>query len=157
MQLQICALHIRPMVKNRQLDRSGEVASAQSSEPVTACARSQGLLRLRAEFTQRRLSRSLCGRRNGKVGREADDGAGFQFVPWRPALEQQLGKQVGGVMAPGARSIGPSAANAGWHLILCVFVADGACYLSLSDLSARLGAAFMISTADPARRRNCRT
>jgi hypothetical protein len=29
------------------------------------------------------------------------DGVGFQLVPWRPALEQQLGKQVGGVMAPG--------------------------------------------------------
>jgi type IV secretory pathway VirD2 relaxase len=30
-----------------------------------------------------------------------DDGMGFQLVPWRPALEQQLGKQVVGVMAPG--------------------------------------------------------
>ena len=30
-----------------------------------------------------------------------DDGMGFQLVPWRPALEQQLGRQVGGVMAPG--------------------------------------------------------
>jgi hypothetical protein len=29
-----------------------------------------------------------------------DDGMGFQLVPWRPALEQQLGKQVSGVMAP---------------------------------------------------------
>ena len=30
-----------------------------------------------------------------------DDGMGFQLVPWRPALEQQLGKQVVGVMSPG--------------------------------------------------------
>ena len=30
-----------------------------------------------------------------------DDGMGFQLVPWRPALEQQLGHQVTGVMAPG--------------------------------------------------------
>jgi type IV secretory pathway VirD2 relaxase len=30
-----------------------------------------------------------------------DDGVGFQLVPWRPALEQQLGKQVAGVMTPG--------------------------------------------------------
>jgi type IV secretory pathway VirD2 relaxase len=30
-----------------------------------------------------------------------DDGMGFQLVPWRPALEQQLGKQVAGVMVPG--------------------------------------------------------
>jgi hypothetical protein len=30
-----------------------------------------------------------------------DDGMWFQLVPWRPALEQQLGRQVGGVMAFG--------------------------------------------------------
>jgi type IV secretory pathway VirD2 relaxase len=30
-----------------------------------------------------------------------DDGMGFQLVPWRPALEQQLGKQVAGVITPG--------------------------------------------------------
>jgi hypothetical protein len=27
-----------------------------------------------------------------------DDGLGFQLVPWRPALEQQIGRQVSGVM-----------------------------------------------------------
>ena len=32
-----------------------------------------------------------------------DDGLGFQLVPWRPALERQLGKQVGGVMMPDRR------------------------------------------------------
>lgn len=32
-----------------------------------------------------------------------DDGLGFQLVPWRPALEQHLGRQVGGVMMPGGR------------------------------------------------------
>jgi type IV secretory pathway VirD2 relaxase len=30
-----------------------------------------------------------------------DDGLGFQLVPWRPALEQQLGKHISGVMSPG--------------------------------------------------------
>jgi type IV secretory pathway VirD2 relaxase len=30
-----------------------------------------------------------------------DNGLGFQLVPWRPALEQQLGQQVSGVFAPG--------------------------------------------------------
>jgi hypothetical protein len=30
-----------------------------------------------------------------------DDGMGFQLVPWRPALEQQLGRQVSGVVSPG--------------------------------------------------------
>jgi type IV secretory pathway VirD2 relaxase len=29
-----------------------------------------------------------------------DDGLGFQLVPWRPALDQQLGRQVSGVMLP---------------------------------------------------------
>lgn len=29
-----------------------------------------------------------------------DDGLGFQLVPWRPALEQQLGRQVSGVTLP---------------------------------------------------------
>ena len=32
-----------------------------------------------------------------------DDGLGFQLVPWRPAIEQHLGRQVGGVMMPGGR------------------------------------------------------
>jgi hypothetical protein len=30
-----------------------------------------------------------------------DNGLGFQLVPWRPALEQQLGQQVSGVLGPG--------------------------------------------------------
>jgi type IV secretory pathway VirD2 relaxase len=30
-----------------------------------------------------------------------DDGMGFQLLPWRPALELQLGRHVGGVIAPG--------------------------------------------------------
>jgi Protein of unknown function (DUF3363) len=30
-----------------------------------------------------------------------DNGLGFQLVPWRPALEQHLGQQVSGVLAPG--------------------------------------------------------
>jgi len=39
-----------------------------------------------------------------------DDGLGFQLVPWRPALERHLGRQVGGVMSPGGTvdwSFGP--------------------------------------------------
>ncbi|MBB2201622.1 relaxase/mobilization nuclease domain-containing protein [Gluconacetobacter tumulisoli] len=30
-----------------------------------------------------------------------DDGLGFQLVPWRPALEQKLGRHVSGTMSPG--------------------------------------------------------
>ena len=32
-----------------------------------------------------------------------DDGLGFQLVPWRPAIEQHLGKQVSGTIGPGGR------------------------------------------------------
>jgi type IV secretory pathway VirD2 relaxase len=37
-----------------------------------------------------------------------DDGLGFQLVPWRPALEKEIGRQVRGVMAPGG--------TVDWHL-----------------------------------------
>jgi hypothetical protein len=30
-----------------------------------------------------------------------DNGLGFQLVPWRPALEKELGREVRGVIAPG--------------------------------------------------------
>ncbi|MFA7587546.1 MAG: DUF3363 domain-containing protein, partial [Novosphingobium sp.] len=30
-----------------------------------------------------------------------DNGLGFQLVPWRPALEQHLGRHVSGTMAAG--------------------------------------------------------
>ena len=32
-----------------------------------------------------------------------DDGLGFQLVPWRPALEQNLGRQVSGIMLPSGK------------------------------------------------------
>jgi type IV secretory pathway VirD2 relaxase len=32
-----------------------------------------------------------------------DKGLGFQLVPWRPALEREMGSQVSGVMMPGGR------------------------------------------------------
>jgi len=32
-----------------------------------------------------------------------DDGLGFQLVPWRPAFEKDLGREVRGVIAPGGR------------------------------------------------------
>ena len=38
-----------------------------------------------------------------------DDGMRFQLVPWRPALEQQLGRQVGGVIAAGGNAAGSGA------------------------------------------------
>jgi Protein of unknown function (DUF3363) len=32
-----------------------------------------------------------------------DDGLGYQLVPWRPALEPELGRHVSGVMMSGGR------------------------------------------------------
>jgi type IV secretory pathway VirD2 relaxase len=32
-----------------------------------------------------------------------DDGLGFELVPWRPALEEHIGRQVSGIMLPGGR------------------------------------------------------
>jgi hypothetical protein len=32
-----------------------------------------------------------------------DNGLGFQLVPWRPALEKELGREVRGVIAPGGQ------------------------------------------------------
>ncbi|MFZ2158085.1 MAG: DUF3363 domain-containing protein [Bradyrhizobium sp.] len=32
-----------------------------------------------------------------------DDGLGFQLVPWRPALERQLGREIAGIAMPGGR------------------------------------------------------
>ncbi len=37
-----------------------------------------------------------------------DDGLGFQLVPWRPALDKELGREVRGVIAPGG--------NVEWNL-----------------------------------------
>ena len=30
-----------------------------------------------------------------------DDGLGFELVPWQPALEQQISRQISGMMMPG--------------------------------------------------------
>src|SRR3546814_17732448 len=35
-----------------------------------------------------------------------EDGLGFQLVPWRPALDPQLGKHISGTMAHGGGAIG---------------------------------------------------
>jgi hypothetical protein len=30
-----------------------------------------------------------------------DDGVGFSLVPWRPALEQHVGRHISGTVVPG--------------------------------------------------------
>jgi hypothetical protein len=30
-----------------------------------------------------------------------DDGLGFSLVPWRPALEQHIGRHISGIVMPG--------------------------------------------------------
>ena len=50
-----------------------------------------------------RVAGVYCRRITLASGRFAmiDDGLGFQLVPWRPALEQHLGRQVSGIAASG--------------------------------------------------------
>ena len=49
------------------------------------------------------VSGTLVGATNLGSGKYAmiDDGLGFSLVPWQPALEQRLGRQVTGVAMPG--------------------------------------------------------
>ena len=49
------------------------------------------------------VSGQLVGSTQLSSGRFAmiDDGLGFSLVPWRPALEQHIGRQISGVAMPG--------------------------------------------------------
>jgi hypothetical protein len=49
------------------------------------------------------VSGQLVGSKQLSSGRFAmiDDGLGFSLVPWRPALEQHIGRQISGVATPG--------------------------------------------------------
>jgi type IV secretory pathway VirD2 relaxase len=65
-------------------------------------ARARGLAFKPAEVGNY-VSGTLVGAANLRSGKYAmiDDGLGFSLVPWQPALEQRLGKQITGVAMPG--------------------------------------------------------
>ena len=78
-------------LRQRDLDEAAAKISADTGlahRPPIDGERVSGTYRLRVALASGRFAM-------------IDDGLGFQLVPWRPALEQQLGKQVSGVVMPG--------------------------------------------------------
>ncbi len=86
----IFARDLLSTLRDRELDEIGAKLSAEAGLPYRSAAAGEhvsGIYRQRVTLSSGRFAM-------------IDDGASFQLVPWRPALEQQLGKQVIGVMAP---------------------------------------------------------
>jgi type IV secretory pathway VirD2 relaxase len=77
---------------------------ADLDQAVTRIARETGLAH-RPAATGEIVSGQYRERVTLASGRFAmiDDGLGFQLVPWRPALDRQLGRQLLGTMMPGGR------------------------------------------------------
>ena len=78
-------------LRHRELDQAAAKLSADTGLAHRASAEGDhvsGIYRQRVTLSSGRFAM-------------IDNGLGFQLVPWRPALEQQLGKQVSGVMTPG--------------------------------------------------------
>jgi type IV secretory pathway VirD2 relaxase len=77
-------------LRRQELDGAASKLSAETGlahRPSADGEHVSGIYRQRVTLSSRRFAM-------------IDDGMGFQLVPWRPALEQQLGKQVAGVMSP---------------------------------------------------------
>ena len=78
-------------LRHRDLDEAASKLSAETGlayRPSTEGEHVSGVYRKRVTLSSGRFAM-------------IDDGMGFQLVPWRPALEQHLGHQLGGVIAPG--------------------------------------------------------
>lgn len=78
-------------LKQQELDKVSASVSAETGLAHRPCAEGDhvaGIYRQRVSLSSGRFAM-------------IDDGLGFQLVPWRPALERHLGRQVGGAMSPG--------------------------------------------------------
>lgn len=78
-------------LRRRELESATSKLSAETSLPHRSSAEGEhvsGVYRQRVSLASGRFAM-------------IDDGLGFQLVPWRPVLEQQLGKQVSGIATPG--------------------------------------------------------
>jgi hypothetical protein len=87
----IFARELLKMLRERDLSTAATTLSAESGlahRPSVEGEHVAGIYRRRVTLSSGRFAM-------------IDDGLGFQLVPWRPALEQQLGRQVSGVLAPG--------------------------------------------------------
>ena len=75
----------------RELDAAAGRLSAETGlahQPSAAGEHVAGVYRQRVQIASGRFAM-------------IDNGLGFELVPWKPALEQQLGRQVSGVALPG--------------------------------------------------------
>ena len=87
----IFARDLLPTLRRRELDDAAAKLSAETGlayQPAAEGERVSGVYRQRVTLASGRFAM-------------IDDGLGFQLVPWRPALEKELGREVRGVMAPG--------------------------------------------------------
>jgi type IV secretory pathway VirD2 relaxase len=87
----IFARDLLATLRRRELDDAAAKLSAETGlayQPATEGERVSGVYRQRVTLAAGRFVM-------------IDDGLGFQLVPWRPALEKELGREVRGVMAPG--------------------------------------------------------
>jgi type IV secretory pathway VirD2 relaxase len=78
-------------LRRRELEQAVRTLSAETGLPFHSSSEGEyvsGVYRRRVDLASGRFAM-------------IDDGMGFQFVPWRPALERHLGKQVNGSIAPG--------------------------------------------------------
>jgi hypothetical protein len=84
----IFARDLLSTLRDRELGEIGARLSAETSLPYRIAVAGEhvvGIYRQRVTLSSGRFAM-------------IDDGTSLQLVPWRPALEQQLGKQIGGVM-----------------------------------------------------------
>jgi hypothetical protein len=78
-------------LRRQELNEAAAKLSADSGhayQPATEGERIAGIYRQRVTLASGRFAM-------------IDDGLGFQLVPWRPAIEKNLGREVRGTMAPG--------------------------------------------------------
>jgi type IV secretory pathway VirD2 relaxase len=78
-------------LRHRELDETAAGLSAETGlayQPGAEGERVSGVYRQRVTLASGRFAM-------------IDDGLGFQLVPWRPALEKELGREVRGIIAPG--------------------------------------------------------
>ena len=78
-------------LRRREIDAAAGRLSAETGLPCQAAAEGEhvaGVYRQRVQLASGRFAM-------------IDNGLGFELVPWKPALEQHLGRQVSGVVQPG--------------------------------------------------------
>jgi hypothetical protein len=87
----VFARDLLPTLRRRELEDVAVKLSAEtglSYQPAAEGEHVSGVYRQRVTLASGRFAM-------------IDDGLGFQLVPWRPALDKELGREVHGVMAPG--------------------------------------------------------